>query len=101
MQIKKSFVVASFVIAALCISKGVSVSAVFNNRIVNNKGFCTDTTKLSSKDSLVVNDSTAIADSIRRQKDSLRMKGSLTIPVFSTARDSIVEDFSDGNYILF
>src|SRR5574344_36148 len=117
MQIKKSFVVVSCVIAAVCMSAGVSVSAVFGNGIpYNNMGFGGDTLKKSKMQKLTIdslkvaadtshltlkNDSTAIADSIRRQKDSLRMKGSLTIPVFSTARDSIVEDFSDGKKMIY
>ena len=47
-------------------------------------------------------DSIARADSIFR-KDSLEMlqKSSLEAPAFTTARDSIVEDFSDGKQMIY
>ena len=47
-------------------------------------------------------DSTALADSVARQ-DSLDMlsKSSLDMPAFTTARDSIIEDFTDGKRMLY
>ena len=49
-----------------------------------------------------VNDSIAKADSIFRQ-DSMAMlqKSSLNAPAFTAARDSIIEDFSNGNQIIY
>ena len=49
-----------------------------------------------------VNDSIAHADSIQRL-DSLNMleKSSLDAPAFTAARDSIVEDFSDGKRMIY
>lgn len=49
-----------------------------------------------------VNDSIAHADSVQRA-DSLSMleKSSLDAPAFTTARDSIVEDFSDGKKMIY
>ena len=49
-----------------------------------------------------VNDSIARADSIHRV-DSLQMleKSSLDAPAFTAARDSIVEDFSDGKKMIY
>ncbi len=49
-----------------------------------------------------VNDSIAHADSIQRA-DSLNMleKSSLDAPAFTAARDSIVEDFSDGRKMIY
>lgn len=42
------------------------------------------------------------ADSLRLlQEDSLRRKGTLEMPVFSTARDSIVEDLSEGRQMIY
>lgn len=50
----------------------------------------------------VVKDSIARADSIFR-KDSLDMlkKSSLSAPAFTAARDSIIEDFSDGKQLIY
>ncbi len=45
-------------------------------------------------DSLIVSDSLAMADTIEN-------KASIEVPVFSTARDSIVEDFSNGKKMLY
>ena len=49
-----------------------------------------------------VKDSIARADSISRQ-DSVRMlsKSSLEAPAFTTARDSIIEDFSNGKRVIY
>jgi len=49
-----------------------------------------------------VRDSVARADSIARE-DSLAMlkKSSLQAPAFTTARDSIIEDFSDGKQLIY
>ena len=49
-----------------------------------------------------VNDSIARADSIQR-RDSLSMleKSSLDVPAFTAAKDSIVEDFSDGKRMIY
>ncbi len=51
---------------------------------------------------LLVQDSIARADSIFR-KDSVDMlsKSSLEAPAFTTARDSIIEEFSDGKRIIY
>ena len=54
-------------------------------------------------DSLIfIRDSIARADSIAR-KDSLALlkKSSLEAPAFTTARDSIIEDFSDGKQMIY
>ncbi|MEG2779491.1 MAG: putative LPS assembly protein LptD, partial [Bacteroidales bacterium] len=48
------------------------------------------------KDSL-----TLAKDSAALAKDSIRLRGSLEFPVFSTARDSIVEDFSNGKKMIY
>ncbi len=55
------------------------------------------------QDSLAfIKDSTAKADSIHRS-DSVDMlnKSSLDAPAFSTARDSIIEDFSNGKQVIY
>jgi len=51
---------------------------------------------------LFIKDSIARADSIHK-KDSLDLlkKSSLEAPAFTTARDSIVEDFSDGKKLIY
>lgn len=41
-----------------------------------------------------------LSDSLLR-RDTLRNKGSLDFPVFSTARDSIIEDFSGGKKMMY
>ena len=54
-------------------------------------------------DSLIAfRDSVARADSIAR-KDSINLlkKSSLEAPAFTTAKDSIIEDFSDGKQIIY
>ena len=54
-------------------------------------------------DSLIaLRDSIARADSIAR-KDSINLlkKSSLEAPAFTTARDSIIEDFSDGKQVIY
>lgn len=67
---------------------------------------------LSSRDSLIVRDSTFIRDSILLKdstaladtlsaKDSAKMRGSLLYPAFSTARDSIIEDFANGERMIY
>ncbi|MEG1088646.1 MAG: putative LPS assembly protein LptD [Bacteroidales bacterium] len=55
------------------------------------------------KDSLTLaKDSLTLAkDSAALAKDSIRLRGSLEFPVFSTARDSIVEDFSNGKKMIY
>ena len=61
-----------------------------------------DTSKPVLSDSLLaVRDSIATADSIHRA-DSLDLltKSSLDAPAFTTARDSIIEDFSNGKQII-
>ena len=47
-------------------------------------------------------DSTALADSIARQ-DSIALleKSSLDVPAYTTARDSIIEDFTDGKRMIY
>ena len=49
-----------------------------------------------------VKDSIFRADSIRK-KDSLNLleKSSLDVPAFTAAKDSIIEDFSDGKQIIY
>ena len=61
-----------------------------------------DSASLAKRDSLnAVKDSIHFADSVARA-DSMDMlsKSSLDNPAFSTAKDSIVEDFSNGNRIV-
>ena len=62
----------------------------------------TDSIPAISDSMQAVLDSTALADSIARQ-DSLDMlsKSSLDMPAFTTARDSIVEDFTDGKRMIY
>ena len=62
----------------------------------------TDSIPVISDSMQAVLDSTALADSIARQ-DSLDMlsKSSLDMPAFTTARDSIVEDFTDGKRMIY
>lgn len=57
----------------------------------------------ASLDSLsAVKDSTSRADSIARADSiSLLSKSSLDAPAFSTARDSIIEDFTDGKRMIY
>ena len=49
-----------------------------------------------------IKDSTALADSIHRA-DSIALldKSSLDVPAFTAAKDSIVEDFSDGKQTIY
>ncbi|MEF9986039.1 MAG: putative LPS assembly protein LptD [Bacteroidales bacterium] len=62
-----------------------------------------DTLLVKKTDSLVLRkDSLTLAkDSAALAKDSIRLRGSLEFPVFSTARDSIVEDFSNGKKMIY
>ena len=50
----------------------------------------------AAKDSIAFSDSIAAADSI-----SLLKKSSLDAPAFTAARDSVIEDFSDGKQIIY
>ncbi len=61
-----------------------------------------DSTKINRDSLLFVQDSIAKADSVFR-RDSVAMleKSSLDVPAFSAARDSIVEDFSDGKKMIY
>ena len=61
-----------------------------------------DTLPAVSDSMQAVLDSTALADSIARQ-DSLDMlgKSSLDMPAYTTARDSIIEDFTDGKRMIY
>ena len=61
-----------------------------------------DSTSMISDSARAVRDSIAFADSVARA-DSLDLlgKSSLERPAFSTARDSIVEDFSDGKRMIY
>ena len=70
--------------------------------------FLTDSLKRSRPDSSALN--TAVADSLSRadstasaRKDSLDMlsKSSLERPAFTTAKDSIITDFSDGKRMIY
>ena len=62
----------------------------------------TDSLPALKDSALFVRDSIAKADSIFRQ-DSLAMlkKSSLDAPAFTAARDSIIEDFSDGKKLIY
>ena len=62
----------------------------------------TDSIPAVSDSMQAVLDSTAYADSVARQ-DSLDMlsKSSLDQPAFTTARDSIIEDFTDGKRMIY
>lgn len=57
-----------------------------------------DSTSVSA--ALAVTDSLAVADSLVAA-DSLQNRGSIDFPIFSTARDSIVEDFSKGRRMIY
>ncbi len=72
----------------------------------------TKTSRLVSRDSLkakFLNDTLAVqrdslgayGDSLAFVKDSAVNKGSIEFPVFSTARDSIIEDFSNGKKMIY
>ena len=66
--------------------------------------FLTDSLKRSEADSLSRADSLGRADSTAlARKDSLDMlsKSSLERPAFSTAKDSIITDFSDGKRMIY
>ena len=71
-------------------------------RIEQRKEALVDTLPAISDSLRHVKDSIARVDSIARQ-DSLAMlkKSSLDAPAFTTARDSIVEDFSDGKRMIY
>lgn len=62
---------------------------------------------LSLQDSLRSLTDSSYRDSLKmhsdslRHRDSLKNKGSLDFPVFSTARDSIIEDFSGGKKMIY
>ena len=60
------------------------------------------TEKLSVSDSLHIADSIAHADSVHRA-DSIALldKSSLDAPAFTTAKDSIIEDFSNGRRMIY
>ena len=62
-----------------------------------------DTAAPELNDSIIrVRDSIARADSIHRADSvSLLQKSSLDVPAFTTARDSIVEDFSNGKRLIY
>ena len=62
----------------------------------------TDSLPALKDSALIARDSIAKADSIFRQ-DSLAMlkKSSLDAPAFTAARDSIIEDFSDGKKLIY
>lgn len=58
-----------------------------------------DTLAVQIGDSLSVSDSVAIADSLAA--DSASRRGSLSFPVFSQARDSVIEDFSGERKMIY
>lgn len=52
-------------------------------------------------DSPTVTDSIAVKDTLFSASDTLVNNASIDYPVFSTARDSVIEDFSDGKRMIY
>lgn len=53
-------------------------------------------------DSIAVSaDSLAISDSLSGMRDSIKIKQTLEYPAFSVARDSMIEDFSNGKRVIY
>ena len=62
----------------------------------------TDSSNNSLKDSILPSQDTVFNDTIPSQSDTVpRVKSTLEMPAFSTAKDSIIEDFSDGKKMLY
>ncbi len=63
-----------------------------------------DTVKTNRDTFLILKDSIPVIDTLNRDTviiDSARLKGSLTFPAFSGAKDSIIEDFSGGKRMIY
>jgi len=68
---------------------------IFRDSLSQLKG--TDTNKLKKQDTTLINgDSTKLSGA-----DTLAPKGSILFPVFSGAKDSIIEDFSNGKKLIY
>ncbi len=80
----------------------VEVQTVFQKSPIDSLNINLDSLKAVQDSLAAVRDSIAKADSIFRI-DSLAMlkKSSLEAPAFTTARDSIIEDFADGKKIIY
>ncbi len=80
----------------------VEVQTVFQKPPIDSLNINLDSLKAVQDSLAAVRDSIARADSIFRI-DSLAMlkKSSLEAPAFTTARDSIIEDFADGRKIIY
>ena len=97
-----------FAVIALLILSSFTVSSQDDRRSRRNRQRAerieakADTLPAISDSMRAVLDSTAYADSVARQ-DSLDMlgKSSLKVPAFTSARDSIVEDFTDGKRMIY
>lgn len=62
----------------------------------------TDSSNNSLKESILPSQDTVFNDTIPSQSDTVpRVKSTLEMPAFSTAKDSIIEDFSDGKKMLY
>ncbi len=101
------------VIALLLIGQSFTASAIDYNDIRKDNFFIQDTVKKGDSLALqIIKDSqSVIKDTLRdsliinsdslKIKDSLRRRGSLSFPVFSKAKDSIIEDFSNGKKMFY
>ena len=97
-----------FAVILLLIISSVTVSSQDDRRSRRNRQRAeriearTDSLPAVSDSMQAVLDSTARADSAAR-RDSLDMlgKSSLDMPAFTTARDSIIEDFTDGKRMIY
>ena len=97
-----------FAVIALLILSSFTVSSQDDRRSRRNRQRAerieakADTLPAISDSMRAVLDSAAYADSVARQ-DSLDMlgKSSLKVPAFTSARDSIVEDFTDGKRMIY
>ncbi len=83
-------------------------SSVFNsvNDAASKERINSSKDSLIAKNTLLISDSLLLKDSLPFQDslpltDSSKLRGSLLFPAFSGARDSIVEDFSDGKRVVY
>ncbi len=83
-------------------SQQLAESVADIRQLPDSLAFPNDSLKAVNDSIKFVKDSIARADSIFRQ-DSIAMlkKSSLEAPAFTTARDSIIEDFSDGKKLIY
>ena len=80
----------------------LALADTLNRRVLKVKDtlMVSDSSKFAISDSLIVADSLVATDSLMAA-DSAKNKSSIDFPVFSTARDSIVEDFTNGKRMIY